>query len=440
MTIVWASATTGISQTPAPPMAGATPEGTPLSPLAGATPEATPQAQRPEPPTTLDAYLRVNEDGTVTLMTGKVEYGQGIQTGFAQLVAEELSLPFERIRVVMGQTDITPYDIGTFGSLSTRLTGPRIRQAGAAMRLWLTELGAAQLGQDPSAVELRDGSVVLTSDPAQAVSFADLAAGQQASRELDPQIALKDPATFTVIGQSIPRPDVATKVNGEAIYGIDAMVEGMVWGKIVRPPGFGATLESIDFSQAETAPGVIGVFRDGNFAGLAAERLEQAEAALGMVKATWKESPSTMTSENIFDKLLETRDGGEKIGDDSAPADITDVLAGITDPVELTFRAPYVVHTPIEPRSALVRIAEDKVEVWSSTQAPFDVRAGVAELLGRDPSGVIVYPMNAGGAFGSKIIPMAELEGRDSRRHSTVRSSWCGDATRSSFTLSTARR
>ncbi len=87
MTIVWASATTGISQTPAPPMAGATPEGTPLSPLAGATPEATPQAQRPEPPTTLDAYLRVNEDGTVTLMTGKVEYGQGIQTGFAQLVA-----------------------------------------------------------------------------------------------------------------------------------------------------------------------------------------------------------------------------------------------------------------------------------------------------------------------------------------------------------------
>src|SRR5690606_26897524 len=134
------------------------------SPEAGATPEATPAPQaQPSPfPMEVDAYLRVNEDGTVTLLTGKVEFGQGIRTGFAQLAAEELSLPFEAIQIVMGQTDEAPFDLGTFGSLSTRLTGPRIRQAGAAMREWLFELAAEQTGRDAPGFVLEHGKVVAT--------------------------------------------------------------------------------------------------------------------------------------------------------------------------------------------------------------------------------------------------------------------------------------
>ena len=380
------------------------------SPMAGATPETTPVAARPEAPTNLDAYLRINEDGSVTLLTGKVEYGQGIETGFRQLVAEELSIPFESVTAIMGQTDKSPWDLGTFGSLSTRLTGPRIRQAGAAMRMWLLELGAKQLGQDVSKLSLKDGSVVVTDDTSKSVTFAELAKGRKDTRELDPKIPLKDPKTFTVVGQSIPRPDVAHKVNGEMKYGIDAAVEGMVWGKIVRPPGFGATLTNIDFSEAEKMPGFAGSFRDGDFAGIAAERLDQVQAALSKVKATWKPSPSTTTSDTIFDLLLKTKDKGEIIGDDTGPGQERSNISTVTKPIEVTFRAPYVNHTPIEPRSALVQITDDKVNVWSSTQDPWTVQTVVAGIVGRDPKSVVVTPMAAGGAFGSKIVPMAEPE------------------------------
>ncbi|HWV24462.1 MAG TPA: molybdopterin cofactor-binding domain-containing protein, partial [Thermomicrobiales bacterium] len=387
-------------------------DATPIaSPEAGATPEATPAAPaRMGPPSDLDAYLRVNEDGTVTLSTGKVEFGQGIATGFVQLIAEELSLPFESIDVIMGHTDVSPFDIGTFGSLSTRMTGPRIRQAGANMRVWLTDLAAEELGVDASTLSLQDGAVVVTDDPGTSVSFADLAAGKASSREIDAEVELKDPSTYTVIGESIPRPDVAHKVNGSLKYGIDASVDGMVWGKIVRPTGFGFTLADIDFSEAESMPGVVGTYREGDFAGLAAETREQAEAAIAKVKATWNDPQSSVTSENIFDYMLETADEGQSLGDDTGPGQDVDIAGAISDPLAVTYRAPYVNHCPIEPRTALVQIGDDRVDVWSSTQDPFTVRSVVANIVGRELDSVVVTPMAAGGAFGSKITPMAEPE------------------------------
>lgn len=393
----------------------ATPQGnaTPISaPTAGATPMATPEVEttRLQPPTNADAYLRINEDGSVTLLTGKVEFGQGIRTGFAQLAAEELSVAFDSVEVIMGVTNEAPFDIGTFGSLSTRLTGPRIRQAGAAMRQWLLELGAEELGVAADTLTLENGAVVVSGDTSQSVEFAVLAGGKQASRELDPDLPLKDPDDFTVIGQSIPRPDVNDKVNGAAKYGIDAVADDMVWGKIVRPPGFGATLAEIDFSEAEGMPGVIGTYRDGDFAGLAAETLQQAEAAIGAVKATWEGPTSTTTSETIFDVLIDTARDGQKLGDDTSPAASDDLTSQILEPLTVTFRAPYVNHAPIEPRSALVHVTDERVDVWSSTQDPFGVRGSIAEVLGRDVESVVVTPQYAGGAFGSKIVAMAETE------------------------------
>lgn len=278
------------------------------------------------------------------------------------------------------------------------------------MRVWLTELGAEHLGLDPEAVSLKDGSVVANDDSSASVSFADLASGKHSSREIDPEIVLKDPSTYSVIGQSIPRPDVSQKVNGQLKYGIDATVEGMVWGKIVRPTGFGFTLADIDFSEAEQMPGVVGTYRDGDFAGLAAETREQAEAAIAQVKATWNDPQSPVTSENIFDHLLETADEGQSIGDDTGPGQEVDITGSISDPIEVTYRAPYVNHCPIEPRTALVQITDDRVDVWSSTQDPFTVRSAVASITGHDLESVVVTPMAAGGAFGSKITPMAEPE------------------------------
>lgn len=405
LTIFWSSAAAQNVGTPF----NATPIATPQ---AGATPDATPapQTTRPQPPTNVDAYLRINEDGTITLLTGKVEFGQGIRTGFAQMVAEELSVPFESVDVIMGTTNEVPFDIGTFGSLSTRLTGPRIRQAGAAMREWLFELAAEETGRDASGFVLENGKVIATDHSGRELEYATLAAGKSAARELDPDIPLKDPSRFTVLGQPIPRPDVDDKVNGAAKYGIDAGADDMVWGKIVRPPAFGAKLIDVDFSEAESMPGIIGTFRDGNFAGLAAETLQQAEAAIAAVDATWEGPETTTTSDTIFDLLIETAHEGEKLGDDTSPAASDDLTSMILEPLEVTFRAPYVCHTPIEPRAALVHVRDDGVDVWSSTQDPFGVRGGVAEALGREVESVVVTPLYAGGAFGAKIVPMAETE------------------------------
>ncbi|HEV2529783.1 MAG TPA: molybdopterin cofactor-binding domain-containing protein [Thermomicrobiales bacterium] len=404
LTIVWSTIDRATAQ-------DATPESGIGTPSAGATPEATPVAPPSPFPSEADAYIRVNTDGTVTLLTGKVEFGQGIRTGFAQLVAEELSVPFESVQIVLGQTDIAPFDIGTFGSLSTRLTGPRIRQAGAAMRLWLLELGAEHHGVDVSEVELMDGAVVVSADQTKSVTYADLAGGQASQRELDPDVELKDPSTFTVIGQSIARPDVLEKVDGSLVYGIDATVEGMVWGKVVRPPSFGATLVSVDFSEAETAPGVVGTFHDGDFAGLVAERYEQAEAAIGLVKSEWQELNTGTTWENIHQVILDTSDAGTILDETNLQPGVGDqILAGMTEPQTYTFRSPFVNHTPIEPRNSLVEITESGANVWSSTQDPFGVREGVAKALGLEAESVIVYPMATGGAFGAKIVPLADVE------------------------------
>jgi len=365
------------------------------------------QAARPEPPTDLDSYILINEDGTVTALTGKVEYGQGIQTGFGQLVAEELSLPFESVEVICGITDRVPYDGTTSGSNSTRRTGPRLRQAAAEMREWLIELGAEELGLPATDLTVQDGAVVATGSPEKSVDFAALAAGKAAAREMREDVPLKDPADYTVVGQDIPRVDVPLKVNGEMKYGIDAAVEGMVYGRVVRAPARGSTLESVDFSAAESMPGVVGVFHDGDFAGLAAERMEQAEAALAAVKAVWTPPATTTTDKTIYDLLKSTPDDGQILEEEpvSEPRE-----ADADKTIAVTFKSPYVSHAPMEPKASLVQITDERVDVWTSTQAPFGTQTAIAELLGRPAEEIVVTPLMGGGAFGSKTRPDAEIE------------------------------
>ena len=373
------------------------------------TPGAAPAAPAAQaPPTTVDSYLSINQDGTITLATGKVEYGQGIQTGFSQLVAEELDVPFEQITVIMGITDQAPFDIGTFGSQSTRKSGVFIRQAAGELHQWLLELGAQQLGLPADQVMTHNGAVVAKSDTTKTVPYAALAAGKKSARELSANSPLKDPATYTIVGQGIPRVDVPLKVNGSMKYGYDAAVDGMVHGKVVRPPALGSTLQSIDFSEAEKMPGVVGTFHDGDFAGLAAERRDQVESAYAAIKATWSEVNTGNTSENIYDLIRSTPDAGQV--QDKEPGDPDTALANVPTLVSETFRAPYVSHTPLEPKSALVQITPDRVNVWTSTQAPFGVQTAVADLLKRSPEQVVVTPLMAGGAFGSKTAVVPELE------------------------------
>lgn len=382
------------------------PTATQIAPQSGAPanpdPAGTPVAlARRSTPKDVDAWLSIGTDGMIALATGKVEFGQGIQTGFAQLAAEELDVPFARVNVIMGQTNRAPYDSSTVGSQSTRSTGPLVRQAAAEMHQWLLELGAQKLAVPVAQLTTKDGVVMAATDPSKSVTYAELAAGKQVGRPFGTQTKLKSPDTYTIVGQRIPRVDVPDKVTGAMKYGYDAMAPGMVHGKVLRPPSLGAKLESVDYSAAEKMPGVVSVFRDGDFVGLAAQHVEQAQTALSAIKATWKETLSEYTSENIHQALKTAKDKGTVVKE---VGDIGQALGTVAKPLNAVFKAPYISHGQIEPMTALVHVQPDKTEVWTSTQNPFGVQDSVAQALNLPRERVIVYPLMSGGAFGRKSI------------------------------------
>ncbi|HWV34647.1 MAG TPA: molybdopterin cofactor-binding domain-containing protein, partial [Thermomicrobiales bacterium] len=354
-----------------------------------------------------DAFIKINEDGTVTLATGKIEFGQGIRTGFMQLIAEELDVDFDQVEVSMAQTDVAAPEMGSFGSMSTRVSGPVFQKAAATMRAWLLELAAEALGDDVADLTVASGIVT---GPSGTKTYAELAGGQQSMREISEDATPKNPSTYTIIGKSIPRVDMTAKSTGQQVYGIDIEVEGMVYGKVVRPPSLDATLDDVDFTEALAMPGIVGSIRDGNFAAIAGERKDQVEAAIKAVKASWTESGSAITSENIYDRIKETADAGKPLDQEDTAGDPDTVLAGIESAATYTYRVPFLSHSPIEPKSAVADVREDGVDIWVSTQDAFSSRAMVAKLLGRDENEVIVHGQHPGGAFGSKIVPQAELE------------------------------
>lgn len=360
-------------------------------------------------PQEVDAHLKIGEDGTVTLFTSKIEFGQGIKTAFAQLVAEELNLPFEGVNVDMGDTGKAAPAFGTFGSLSVRSSGPTIRAAAATMNAWLLELASEELGAGVNELVNKDGVIA---GPNGEVTFADLAAGKASGRAIDPEVTLKDPADYTVVGQPIPRVDVTDKVMGKQIYGIDVEVEGMVYGKILRPPTIDALLVSVDFTEALAAPGIVDSVHipEKNFAAIVGERKDDVERAIKLVQAEWNELESDTTSENIYDRLKETAREPISLDEEGHDADPLGDLeaAGVSE--TFTYKLPYLSHSPIEPKSAVVHIQPDQVEVWVSTQDVFSARAAVAVALGRNEEDVLTHGMHPGGAFGSKVSPQAEIE------------------------------
>lgn len=390
-----------------------------------ATPEATPGAHKqgivntrgisyalgfnPDSPE-VDAHLSVGEDGSITLVSGKMEFGQGIKTSFAQLIAEELSVPFDNVVVKMGNTGEAPPVFGTFGSLSMQMNGTTIRSAAATMNSWLLELAAEELGDDIADLTSENGTIT---GPGGSLTFADLAYGKSSGREIDRELPLKDPATYSVVGESIERVDVRDKVIGKQMYGIDIEIEGMVHGKVLRPPSIDAVLLGVDFTEALAAPGIVEAIHipENNFAAIVGERKDQVDRAIQLINAEWQELESDTTSENIHDKLKETAREPISLDDEETP-DVDPIAAfenaGVSE--TWTYKLPYLAHSPIEPKAAVVNVTPEQVEVWVSTQSPFDARANVAATLERDESEVIVHGMHPGGAFGSKIVPQAEVE------------------------------
>ena len=272
-------------------------------------------------PQEIDAWLHIGEHGRVTVYTGKVEMGQNIRTSLSQAVAEELHVPIEQIEMVMGDTQLTPFDMGTFGSRTTPTMNPQLRRVAAAAREVLIGLAAAQWGIDRQRLVAADGKIT-DSQTKRSVEYAALTKGTQLTASLPAEDPLIPATKWTVAGQSAPKVDGRDFVTGKHRYPSDQKLPDMLYGKVVRPPSFGATLISVDSQKAEQMGAT--VVRDGNFVGVAAASTEQAAAAVLAVHAEWKSEPQP-SSKELFDYLKKNAVQGKDPSGDGDRFDLGNV-------------------------------------------------------------------------------------------------------------------
>ena len=338
----------------------------------------------------LEQRIRIERDGTVVALSGKVELGQGIRTGFARLVAAGLDVPIARVRVELGDTATAPWDMGTFGSLSTRTDGALLARAANFARRCLVERAARRWHIPPAQATTRDGTVI--GPDGRRASYADLIAGEPLTGEIP------DDAPIAVPWQAVaaPRADRRALVTGAARFVGDLRVPGMLHGRVLHPPGYGDSLATLDDRAARAMPGVTAVVREGDFVGVVAERSHQAREALAALVATWRPAAVPAPQER---RLV--------LRDDASTAR---ALAEAQHAIDMTYELPHVANAPLGPNAALADVRGNGAVVHAATQRPFGVRDEVAKLLGVPPPAVRVIAELAAGSFGRNNSGDAALE------------------------------
>jgi len=359
---------------------------------------ALPQAQRRSLPKDFNAFLLVGEDGMVTGFTGKIEMGQGPVTSLPQMLADELDVTVDKVRMVMGDTALTPYDMGTFGSMTTRFFGPPFRAAAAEARAVLLQLGSEHLGVPEAQLEVKEGVISDSKDKSKQVTYAQLARGKRIERFMDKKPDVKNPPEFKIIGKSFFRKDALEKVTGQAKYSGDFTMPGMLYARLVRPPSHGAKLVSADTSEAEKIEG-IRIVRDGELIAVLHEMPDRVAEAILKVKAEYSFNEKDVNDKTIFDYLLKMASKGE-------PANQTgnlDTGRSLSKTIiESEYYNSYVAHAPIEPHTAMAYMENGTMIVRGSTQTPFPAQAEIARTLGIPAEKVRVIPPFLGGGFGGK--------------------------------------
>jgi isoquinoline 1-oxidoreductase len=360
-------------------------------------------------PKEIDAWLHIGENGKVTAYTGKVEMGQNIRTSLSQAVAEELHVPIEKIEMVMGDTQLTPFDMGTFGSRTTPTMNPQLRKVAAAARETLISLAAAQWQTDRQHLLAANGKVT---DPQtnRSVEYAALTKGQQLTQTVAADTPLVPATNWKIAGQSAGKVDGRDFVTGRHRYPSDQKLPGMLYGKVSRPTSFNATLVSADTQKAEQMGAT--VVRDGNFVGVAAPTPESAAAAVAAIHAEWKSGPQP-SSKELFDYLRKnTAEGKDATGDGDRYeiGSVKQAMDSADHRLQQTYTVSYIAHTPLEPRAALAKWDGDNLTVWTGTQRPFGVRGQLAEAFRIPEDHVRVLMPDTGSGYGGKHTGETAIE------------------------------
>ena len=352
-----------------------------------------------------NAYLKIGADGRVTCFVGKVELGQGAMTALPMLLAEELDVAFDSIDMVMGDTDLCPYDMGTFGSLCIWQFGPVLRAAGAEARAVLLQMAGEQLQVPADQLQVKAGVVTAANNAAKRVTYAQLVQGKRIERRL-PKVPVKPVKAFTIVGKGVVRKDAREKVTGEAKYAGDITLPGMLHARVLRAPAHDAKLEAIDTSAAEKIEGVR-VVRDGDLVAVLHERRDVADKALQLVKAKASRPEPAVDDKTIFDHLLKTAPQPRTVAQGGSLEQGEQQAATVID---RTYLNSYVSHAAIETHSATAQIENGKATLWVGTQAPFSVKPAVAQAIGFPQQNVRIITPYVGGGFGGKTGAQQAVE------------------------------
>ncbi|WP_407155736.1 molybdopterin cofactor-binding domain-containing protein [Bradyrhizobium sp. STM 3557] len=342
----------------------------------------------------LDSWLRIEADGAVTVFTGKAELGQGFKTAFQQIAAEQLDVPLASLKVVTADTGLTANEGYTSGSHSMQDSGTAILNAAAQARALLVAEAARRLELPTGGLRTGHGAVIASDG--RRLTYGELVADGMLHVEAQPTSPLKDPATFTVMGQPIQRVDIPAKVTGGPAYVQDMRLPGMVHARVVRPPSYGAQLAACDTSSVETVPGMVKVIRDGNFLAVVADKEYRAIKAMQALAAaaTWQEAARLPNQRDPAEILLGLQ------SKDSVIFERGDAAAAGRTTLEATYTRPYQSHGSIGPSCAVAQLVGDQMTVWTHTQGVYPDRQAIAEMLRVPPDRVRCIHVEGSGCYG----------------------------------------
>jgi len=347
--------------------------------------------------TWLDDWLAINPDGTVTAFSGKVELGTGVRTALAQIVAEELDLPLERVQMVMGDTERTPDEGYTAGSMTVSSSGSALRNAAAMARLTLLEMAAERLDAGPEELTVQDGLISVIQHPERKITYAELMGGKPFNREVTGDAPLKDSKAYTIVGTSTARADIPGKVAGQPSFIQDLRLPGMLHGRLVRPPSPAAEFISMDENSVAGIAGLVKVVQRGNFIGVVAEREEQAKLAAQQLKVEWREKASLPPMQDLY-QFLRSRPTQDNLVVEQGDYEIAYKQA--TRQLKASYYQPFHAHASIGPSCAVADVKEDQITVWASTPGPYPLSGALAQLLGVPAEKVHLMHVEGAGSYG----------------------------------------
>ena len=345
----------------------------------------------------VDSFLAIGADGKVTVYSGKVDLGTGVRTALTQMAAEELDVPLDRVMVIQGDTALTPDQGPTYGSLSIQNGGVQIRQAAATAKKYLLDLASQKIGAAAGDLIVEDG-VIKPKSGGKGIGYGELVGGRNFALKLDKDVKTKDPAAFTIVGRPVSRLDIPEKCTGRFTYMQDARVDGMVHGRVVRPPALGAMLQNVDENSVKNIPGLVKIVREGNFLGVVAETEWGAIKAAQTLRATWSQWDGLPEQKKLFEHVRATKINKDDVT--SNVGSVQEALARGTNTLKATYDFAIHTHGSIGPSCAIAEIKDGQLTCWTPSQATHNLKKQLAAMMNTPVENVRCIYLEGSGCYG----------------------------------------